>query len=333
MTLRFSYPVRASVSALRSSDLAQLRKHFSQVRCGRIPLTDSDGPDQCLAKAEAITGRPFTNVLATDTSQLRNGFASPGWISDSDAQNLNLLDQPPSVTTRGAWVGGGAAAGDATPSASSVTHEIGHTLHWPHSFSGTTGSDYDNPTDVMSGSTAGGQCEKALPSGGITTWPCAPQNTLAFNRFAAGWIDDSQVQLQRSGSTIVTLDAPGAPGMQMIVAPDSADPHVMLTLEARPKVGYDQFFDTEGVAVYVIDQRKYACMDGAYYQRPCVSVDRRQRQAIDVAPSGYGHLLQIGTTTQINGLTITITAHVGNTFTVQINGTFVAPAPEYHAPL
>jgi hypothetical protein len=44
-----------------------------------------------------------------------------------------------------------------------------------------------------------------------------------------------------------------------------------------------------------------------------------------VAPNRYDHVLQVGTTTIIDGVTITVTAHTGTTFTVQVSGTFVAP--------
>ena len=86
--------------------------------------------------------------------------------------------------------------------------------------------------------------------GGTVNWPCHPQNTLAFNRFAAGWIDDGQVALQTSGTQTLTFDTPTGGGAQMLIAPDLANPHVMLTLEGRPRVGNDQYFDTEGVAAY-----------------------------------------------------------------------------------
>ena len=295
------------------------------IAMGHIPLSTTDGPSNCLNKARALSGRPFTNVLVTDTSQVRNGFASPGLIYDRDAFNLNLFDQPPSVTSRGAWVGGGSTSLEVLPSPMAVTHEIGHTLHWPHSFSGLSGTEYDNPTDVMSAAPVAGWCSKPVPNGTIT-WPCIAPHTLAFNRFAAGWIDDTQVQLQTSGTSTVTLDAPAGPGPQIVVAPDSANPHVMLTLEARPKIGNDQAFDVEGVAAYIVDQRPFACPTSVFDNGgPCISADRRQRQAISSTPFGFDHILQVGTTTSIDGLTITVTAHVGNTFTVQTSGTFVAP--------
>ena len=300
------------------------------IAMGHIPLSSTDGPSQCLDKAEQLSGRPFTNVLVTDTSQVLNGFASPGLIYDKDAFNLNLFDQPPSVTSRGAWVGGGSTSLEVMPSPMAVTHEIGHTLHWPHSFAGF-GTEYDNPTDVMSATPVAGWCSKAVQFGTLS-WPCVAPNTLAFNRYAAGWIDDSQVQLQTSGTSTVTLDAPAGPGIQMVVAPDSANPHVMLTLEARPKIGNDSSFTVEGVAAYVVDQRAFACSASVFAGSPCISADRRQKQAIAVTPFGYEHILQNGSTTSIDGLTITVTAHVGNTFTVQTSGTFIAPPTEFHAP-
>ena len=63
-----------------------------------------------------------------------------------------------------------------------VAHELGHTLHWPHSFSGLLGTEYDNPTDVMSATPVAGWCSRDV-SNGTVTWPCLPPNTLAFNRF------------------------------------------------------------------------------------------------------------------------------------------------------
>ncbi len=300
------------------------------VAMGHIPLSTTDGPSDCLSKAEHLSGRPFTNVLATDNSQVRVGFASPGLIYDNDAFNPDRFDQPPAVTARGAWVGGGSTSLDVTPSPLAVTHEIGHTLHWPHSFSTMSVTEYDNPTDVMSASPIASWCSKPL-NGGTYSWPCVAPNTLAFNRFAAGWIDESQVALQTSGTSVVTLDAPAGAGMQMLVAPDAANAHVMLTLEARPKVGNDSSFDVEGVAAYIVDQRPFACLNSAFLNGgPCISSERRQQQAIATVPFGYDHILQVGTTTSIDGLTITVTAHVGNTFTVQTSGTFVAPPTEYH---
>ena len=45
-----------------------------------------------------------------------------------------------------------------------------------------------------------------------------------------------------------------------------------------------------------------------------------------MTPNSYDHVLQVGSTTQFDGVTITVTAHTGTTFAVQVSGTFVAPS-------
>jgi M6 family metalloprotease-like protein len=302
--------------------------HFETtfVALGHIPLANNESDQDCLDKATAMTGRPFTNVLVTDNTLAGDGFGGPGIIFSSDSSNPNRFDDPPSITHRGSWVGGGSTSPDAEPSAMVVAHEIGHSLHWPHSFTGP-GYEYDNPIDVMSGQPADGWCEKPDPSfgfGGTLLWPCHPTNTLAFNRFAAGWIDDTQVQLQTGGTNTFTLDAPAGAGTEMVAAPDPSNAHVMLTLEARPKVGFDQFLGVEGVAVHMIDQRPGSCF--SFISSTCISTDRRQRpQPARTDTDDYAHVLQLGTTTVVDGLTISVLAHTGNTFTVQVSGTFFAP--------
>ena len=291
---------------------------------GHIALTSSDGPDSCRQKAEALTVAPFTNVLAVDNTTRQGGRAGPGTISQFDGSNLNVFAVSPSETLRGMWVGGGSIAPDQFPAANVLVHEMGHALHWPHNFIGPA-SEYDDPVDVMSGSPANGRCSKPIVGGGTWTWPCVPQNTMAFNRFAAGWISDGQVQLQLTGSQKdFTLDAPMGAGLQMVVAPDTTNPKVMLTLEARPRTGADQYQTTEGVAAYIVDQRPTECGSLGSFFSSCISSFRRQYQAIG-SPNGTAHVLQLGTTTVIGGVSISVTAHVGDSFTVSISGTFTAP--------
>ena len=287
---------------------------------GHIPLSTADGTSQCLDKAEALTGKPFTNVFVTDNSGRDDGFGGPGLISTVDTQNYDLFSVPPSTTKRGLWIGGASTVLYQSPAI--LAHEIGHTLHWPHSYIGPS-NQYDDPTDVMSGTPSDGWCRIAFPGGGFVSWNCVPQNTIEFNRFAAGWVDESQVQLQQSGTNTYTLDAPAGGGLQMVAAPAAGNPHVLLTLEARPSVGNDRFLAKQGVAAYIIDQRPAACTESSFYHA-CISTFRRQSQAIG-NPNTYDNVLQVGTTTPIDGLSITVLSQSGNTFTVQVSGTFVAP--------
>ena len=68
-----------------------------------------------------------------------------------------------------------------------ATHELGHGLCWPHSYSGATGDEYDNPADVMSFA---------------HNWPIG---TLAVNRYAAGWIHPNQVSVHQDSARSYTL--------------------------------------------------------------------------------------------------------------------------------
>ncbi len=288
------------------------------VGLGHIALSNTDGPSDCVDKAQALTPSPFTDVLATDTFSYGGGQASPGGITTSDRFNYDILKDPPSKTQRYAWVGGGATGG-AYPDAQVVAHEIGHTLHWPHSFFGP-GDEYDDPTDVMSRLPIDSRCN--FTENGVVH-PCLPNNTLAFNRFAAGWIDDSQVRVHDSGSETVVLDSAGNAGLQMVAVPYPGDSRVMLTLETRPDSGADEDFPYGGVAAFIIDQRPNECSAGPSYGA-CISVFRRQAPAIGL-PNSYTHLLAVGSTTVIDGVTINVSAQVGETFTVTVSGSFAAP--------
>jgi hypothetical protein len=59
------------------------------VAMGRIPLSTSDGPADCLGKAQQSSGRPFTNVLVTDTSLRGDGFGQSlrrvGFVRESQS--------------------------------------------------------------------------------------------------------------------------------------------------------------------------------------------------------------------------------------------------------
>ncbi len=300
---------------------AQFQATFTPL--GRIPLAASDSSLNCLDKAETLTPAPYTNVLVTDTSFKGNGFGGPGSISSRETDNYYDFTKPPSVTGRGFWVGGGSIIDRPAPTI--VIHELGHTLKWPHSYIDQNGYEYNNPTDVMSGKPTDGWCSKPYGPGGTVQWPCVAQNTIAFNRFAAGWIDESQVLLQQSGTQAFTFGVPSAGGTQLLVAPDPGDSRVMLTLEGRPRIGNDSAFPVEGVVVHIVDQRPGRCF--TFAGAPCTGTERRQSQALG-APNSYDHVLQVGTTTVINGVTITVSGKSGDSFTGQVSGTFIAPTAD-----
>ena len=287
---------------------------------GFIDLGVSDGPQECLDRAESLTttngsGQTFTNVLAVDNSTYGGGFAGPGYVSFLPGLTGRHLVDPPSITSRGAWVGGGTVV--TLPDQAVIAHEVGHTLHWPHSYIGPA-NEYDNPVDLMSGWPMGAQCVK-----GPLVYPCKPQQTIAFNRLAAGWIDDGETAVHGSGTSTVQLAAPQQAGVQILLAKDLDSPGVVLTLEARPRVGYDAVLDTAGVAVHLIDQSARQCTEqvgGA-----CVSLWRRQGQAFGAAGTPQ-HVIAVGSTVTVSGLTITVVRSVGTGYEVTVSGTFDADA-------
>ena len=287
---------------------------------GFIDLAVSDGPGECLDQAENLTtangaGQTFTNVLAVDTSTYMGGFAGPGLVWFTPGLTGRHLVDPPSVTGRGAWVGGGVVA--KLPDHAVIAHEIGHTLHWPHSYIGPD-NEYDNPVDLMSGWPNGALC---LFGGSI--YPCKPQETIAFNKLTSGWIDDSETAVHMSGTSTVQLAAPQQAGVQILLAKDPDSPGVVLTLEARPQVGYDAVLDSAGVAVHIVDQSARQCtqrVGGA-----CVSLWRRQGQALG-SPGTAQHVIGVGSSAMVSGITITVVRTVGTGYLVTVSGTFDADA-------
>ncbi|MEO6653042.1 MAG: hypothetical protein ABIP17_10335 [Ilumatobacteraceae bacterium] len=304
---------------------AEVAPYFESVSGGRyrveftalgdILAGRDDGPAQCLDEAERQTGAPFTNVLVAGSTFGGGGFASPGRIFTSDlAPNSTVLDRSPTQSGRGGWVGGSVISD--RPNAATIVHEIGHTIHWPHSYVGPN-SEYDNPVDVMSGGQ--GRCRA-----GTVIYGCSPGNTIAFNRLAGGWLRDGEVITHRSGTVNYRLDAPGSGGLQLVVLPDPGEPLSTLTIEGRPGVGRDSFFERAGVALHVVDQRS---LSGGLSG---LSTGRIHRQALGDSNT-YEHVIPAGESVTVHGVTVEVLRRSGDGFDVRVTGSYRVPDASFFA--
>lgn len=306
----------SDLAALGNTQVSPLYRTMSRGRylANFVPVAFFDlgvdeGPHECLSRAIEKTGPPFTNVFVTDDADsprfgcCGGGFAGPGIIYSNNSRNGRHLIDPPSITARGGWVDPSNLRARAPFGPFVLAHELGHTLHWPHSYR-IPENEYDNPVDFMSGKAC------LLPAG-------APAcHTLAFNRFLTGWIDDHQIEIHQSGSRTVELVGPAGEGIAFLAAL-SSDPNLFVTLEARPPAATP--FGDPGVAVHVIDQRTSGCP--SWGLGACPSIDRRQGQAVGRSRS-FDHVIAPGGTITFNGLTITVDRTTSSGYVVTVSGTF-----------
>ena len=181
-----------------------------------------------------------------------------------------------------------------------VAHELGHALCWPHSYTGSTVGDgeigqYDNVMDQMSGARG----DNAASANDVP-FPLTI-GTIAFNRYAAGWIDPAEVAIHEPGTTAdYELAPPGEPGTQMLVLadPETGTDGVFAVLGARVRgAGGEEWHDgnipAEGVEFYWIDQTHEGCR--LPERGACSGLDRRT-VPIDAAPYRTSHVAGAGST-------------------------------------
>ncbi|CAN5501989.1 hypothetical protein BH23ACT9_BH23ACT9_28760 [soil metagenome] len=195
--------------------------------------------------------------------------------------------------------------GDGTTSLVVLAHELGHAMGWPHVYRQQAASDqYEDPMDLMAAAAGWTDGE----------WIVAP-GTMAFNRYAAGWIDAADVAVHRGGTAAYEVTALGSPGVQLLAIPGT-EPGALVTVESRVWDGIDRGVPTEGVQVGIVDQRGYPC--GADPGTSCAGY-RRLSPAMG-RPGSADHVLHVGEGADVLGLRIDVIARRGSTFTVTVSG-------------
>ncbi len=297
---------------------------------------------QCNSRVDALSFPPGMTALAVIQPDLfadgggrktASGSAGPGFgcfditctYPATFPGNVRRAEFTPDVVARpsGPW--------------SVAAHEFGHTLSWPHSYSGASRScpggswsgfsPYDNPLDVMSDTPTG--CRRDPLSGA--------QGTMAFNRYAAGWLSLGRVRRHDGGAATYQLGAVGTGQVEMVVIP-SLDPLAFTTIEARTRTGDDAALVQAGVALHRIDQRPgVSCrLSSGLQPDRCSSLVRRQQQypaspsrgVVENVTSYDGVLSSVGQTIVLEGnVSVELVAIQGQVYSVRVTGASATFAP------
>ncbi len=288
------YTMDGAIAALEAANSS----YFAGISGGRYDVVFSAGGSvsdpQCLANSSISPSGTSEGVFIID-DHTNGGYASPGTVCLGDS-NCDWIGTTYPANGRYAVIGANSLAG--FPSV--ATHELGHTLQWPHSNSGQ--SEYDNPIDLMSGNATIGGWTNAEPYG-----------SLAFNRYQSGWIDAADVVMAGAVYQEVTLQPYDVAGTQMVVVP-TAKPGVFYTLGTRTQSAVDPIpAEWEGVEVYLVD---HDC-GVAGFEDICPGIWRDQLQE-PPNPNGGAHILQPGEGIMLGGIQINVTGRNGSTFTVAL---------------
>ncbi|MCP4305028.1 MAG: hypothetical protein GY788_09175 [bacterium] len=317
--------------------------HWEVWRCGSVSTSVSDLVDELEAATvdyfQAISGGSYTPSFTAGgsigASSCVNGFLSGANPTMGTPEGILIVDD---ITNGGYASPGSTCTGSGTdcptigisfPSngrylvigedvlldyASVAAHELGHTLQWPHSYSGTAGSnDYDNPIDVMSGN--------SRELGRRITEP-DPYSTLSFNRYQSGWVTASDVVVADGSDQSLTLQPFDATGTQLLVV-KTATTGQFYAFGARRSSSFDPIpASWEGVEVYFVD---HLCDESAF-GGICPGIWREHLQQ----PPGAQQILHVltpGESIALEGLTIEVVASVGTGFTIAIDGPAASTVP------
>jgi len=258
--------------------------------------------------ADSVTSQPNGVIIVEDTASNGGSAQSGVWCPYEGQCPPSPLTYPDNY--RSVTLGAHAVVG-LNPRLVTVVHELGHTIHFAHTFSGQTAgtwAEYDNPIDVMS---RAGDRTRLM-------------GTLALNRYIAGWIQPEDVAVADGAGSFV-ISALGGSGDQLLLV-ENGEQGWLTVVDARVRSGYDSALPDSGVTVHILDQRAEACGSSL----PCFGLSRRVSQWPAQADSS-GHLLVEGEELVLpNGWTLAVTGRTPDGFLVSLVDT---AAPFFTGPV
>jgi hypothetical protein len=306
-------PLGASVAEVVATMDTWVGSYYDEISHGRYNANFIEGGVVVVADSNlcmpAVEAAAVSHPAVSEGAIVAVSGTGSGGFASVDRACAGGDDCTFPTNGRIAVVGGGIVkiSPQGIPDVSTTVHELGHMLQFPHSKSGESSSEYDNPVEIMSGN--------VYPDGSLGFYPFL---TLAANRYAAGWIDPDQVVhiVDPDDTRIVELVTYDLAGQQLVAMTD--EPGLMLTFEARQQRGWDPIpVEYEGVAVYLIVQVDGFCLPTGYGW--CFGIDRLHLQGTG-SPNGTDHVLQVGEYFQAGGFSLQVLERTESGFVVEING-------------
>ncbi|MEA3509891.1 MAG: S-layer homology domain-containing protein [Actinomycetota bacterium] len=308
-----SGPVPVSAASFAAAAESEMTAYFSWLSDGRydpdfvVGGTIPVGQDCSTWARNNATGVAAGALFLTNES---GGYAGPGYMCPgySDACPTTYPDNH-----REGFVGVAPLVW------STVAHEMGHMLSWPHSFTGDSTSEYDNAIDLMSGNYG------TWTSGGTTWWGTNPDPyaTVAISRYGSGWFDPDDVAVWDGNDAVVTLHGVSGGGIQAFVIDQGSSYFV---LGVRTSSGDDPIpTPWSGVEVYEVT-RCPECwgLNAEITPTPGVPFNYTDREAY---AEPLSHVLGVGGAIALGDADVTVVAAAGDTFTLGIS-VDVAPGIE-----
>ncbi len=263
------------------------------VVAGTIPLTSSQGRDDCMTTAESLGDAYDLPVVFDDVPNDVNGQ-----IGLTSIINQGGASRPGAI-----WISGRSVAENDW---STLSHELGHALFWRHSRS-NNGFVYGDHYDVM-----GWTRDCQFAPGGTPDADCINgQATQAANRFASGWLDEAAIAVHTSGTQVYTVGAADSGATELLVATTAPAASQGLAVESRVRSGSDSSLVRDGVVVRFVDGMERQAALAASPVTSCGSF-----------PPMCDRVLDVGDSVSVNGVTIDVTARTGATFTIRLTGTY-----------